>query len=358
MNTSITIGGPGASTRPWAETVDYVCEAERLGVGQVWSAEAWGLDAVAPIAYLAARTHKIELGVGVMQVSARAPAMTAMTALTLARISGGRFLLGLGTSGPQVVEGLHGVRFAKPLQRLRETVEIVRLAAAGRPLEYQGEHYRLPLPDGEGKALRLAVEARPDLRIYLATLAPRALEYTGEAADGWLGTSFLPTRPDALLGPIARGAATAGRRMDEIDLGAGGVVAFGDDLEALARPLARTLAFTLGAMGSPRTNFYNAAYRRAGYADEAEAVQRLWVAGRRDEAVAAVPTSMVTGTNLLGSESQVAARVREYRDAGVRTLRLTPSGNTLDERLETLARAVSIVAAVSAERSPSKTGRR
>ena len=345
MKASIAIGG-AASGRPgeFEESVEYVMEAEKLGVDTAWSAEAWGQDAVAPLAYLAARTERIRLGTGIMQISARTPSMTAMTALTLDSISGGRFILGLGVSGPQVVEGLQGRPFKAPLTRLRETVDIVRLAFAGEKLAYEGRYHRLPLPGGEGKALRLAQPGNPDIPIYFATLAPKALEYTGEAGDGWLGTSFTPEDAEsAHLGFIRRGAEAAGRSLADIDIQAGGAVAFGDDIEALAAPLKPGMAFTLGAMGSPKTNFYNEAYRRGGWEDTAREVQQLWVSGRREEAAARVPTEMVRRNNLLGDESMVRERVEAYRTAGVTTLRVHPVGRDLASRLETLGRVMDMV---------------
>ena len=343
MKVSIGIGGAASNAqRDFQEHVAFVTEAEKLGVDAAWSAEAWGQDAVTPLAYLAARTERIRLGTGIMQISARTPSMTAMTALSLAAISGDRFLLGLGVSGPQVVEGLQGRPFRAPLTRLRETVDIVRLAFAGERIRYDGKHHRLPLPGGEGKALRLAQGANPNIPIYLATLGPKALVYTGEAADGWLGTSFVPNAADAHLAHIRQGAEAVGRSMRDIDIQVGGTVGFGD-AEELAAPLKAGLAFTLGAMGSAATNFYNDAYKRSGWEAVAREAQALWVAGRRDAAVQAIPTEMVLAGNLLGSEADVRERLAAYRDAGVTTIRLSPVGRDLTERLDTLGRAMALL---------------
>lgn len=343
MKVSIGIGGAASGRqRDFADDVEFVVEAERLGVDAVWSAEAWGHDAIAPLAFLAARTSRIRLGTGIMQISARTPSMTAMTALTMAAISGDRFLLGLGASGPQVVEGLQGRPFRAPLTRMRETVDIVRLAFAGERIAYEGRFHQLPLPGGEGKALRLAQPGNDRIPIYLATLGPRALEYTGEAADGWLGTSFTPDHAGAHLDYIRRGAAGAGRSADDIDVQAGGMVAFGDPAQYLPA-LKRGLAFTLGAMGSAKTNFYNDAYRRGGWEEVARESQSLWVAGRRDDAVAVIPDAMVQASNLIGDAGEVAERMRVYRDAGVTTLRLQPAGAGLAERLATLGRAMDLL---------------
>jgi F420-dependent oxidoreductase-like protein len=344
MKVSIGVGGAASGgRRDIDEQVAYVQEAERLGVDTVWTAEAWGQDAVTPLAYLAAKTERIRLGTGIMQISARVPAMTAMTALTLAALSNDRFILGLGASGPQVVEGLHGRPFKAPLTRLKETVDIVRLAFAGQKLEYPGKYHQLPLPGGEGKALRLSQPGNDRIPIYLATLGPATLEYTGAAADGWLGTSFTPEHADAHLDHLRRGAEAAGRSLADIDIQVGGTAAFGGDLDALVAPLRPGMAFQLGAMGSPKTNFYNEAYRRGGWEDAAAEVQRLWVAGKRDEAIARVPADMIVQANLLGDEAGVRQRIRAYREAGVTTLRVQPAGATLAERLETLGRVMDLL---------------
>jgi len=350
MRVSIGVGGANSGRdHDFDERVAYVVEAERLGVDTVWTAEAWGQDAVAPLAFLAARTERIRLGTGIMQISARAPAMTAMTALTMAAISNNRFILGLGVSGPQVVEGLHNHRYTGPLIRLQETVDIVKLAFAGERLKYDGKYHQLPLPGGEGKALRLSQPGNPNIPIYLATIGPKALEYTGEVADGWLGTSFTPERAEAHLSYLRTGVERAGRQLAEIDIQVGGTVAFGDDVSALIAARKPGIAFTLGAMGSARTNFYNDAFRRGGWEDISREVQQLWVAGKRQEACARVPDTLVMQTNLLGDENAVRERIRAYKNAGVTTLRLAPEGDTLGERLETLGRVMDLVRAVDAE---------
>ncbi|MGE0730363.1 MAG: LLM class flavin-dependent oxidoreductase [Acidimicrobiia bacterium] len=345
MRIAIGIGGAASGRRnDFEEQVDFVREAERLGVDVVWSAEAWGQDAVVPLAYLAACTDRIRLGSGIMQISARVPSMTAMTALTMATVSNDRFILGLGASGPQVVEGLNGQPFARPLERLREHVDIVKLAFAGEKLVYDGRQYVLPRPGGEGKALRLAQPGNPNIPIYLATLGPAALRYTGEVADGWVGTSFVPEAADVLLGPIAEGAAAAGRDLADLDLQAGGTVAFGDRGELLDR-YRMGVAFPIGAMGSRRNNFYREAFIRAGYEDDCAAVARLWLDGKRDEAVARVPDELVIATTLLGTDAEVAERIAAYRRAGITTLRVQPDGVDPTARLDTLARVIDLVRA-------------
>jgi F420-dependent oxidoreductase-like protein len=206
----VAIGLRLETNEDWAQASDYVTEAERLGVDFVWSHESWGLDAVTPLAFMAARTSRIRLGSGIMQAGTRTPALTAMTAMSLASMSNGRFALGLGVSGPQVIEGWHGLPFDRPVTRMRETVEIVRLALRGERVAYRGQVYELPLPGGEGKALRSSASPRPDVPIYLATLSPRSLEMTGEIADGWLGTSFMPDHARVFFDDLEVGA-RAGR---------------------------------------------------------------------------------------------------------------------------------------------------
>lgn len=343
MRTAIGAGGAASGRRrDFERLVSFVVEAEKLGVDQVGTAEAWGMDAVSTLAFVAARTQRIQLVTGIMQISARTPSMTAMTALTLAAISGDRFVLGLGASGPQVVEGLQGEVFRKPVTRMREVIEIVRMACRGEKLEFEGEHYVLPRPGGQGKALRLS-QPPAEVPIYLATLAPRGLELTGAMADGWLGTSFTPEHPEAHLDFLRRGAAGAGRSLDDLTLCVGASVAFTDDPERLVQAAKPAMAFTLGAMGSPTTNFYNDAFKRAGFEDAAAEVQRLWVAGKREAAAKAVPDELIRRTTIFGDEAVVRRRIRMYADAGIDVLRIDPVGADASDRLDTLGRAVEIV---------------
>jgi F420-dependent oxidoreductase-like protein len=338
----VAIGLRLESNEDWAQAATYVVEAEKLGVDFVWSHESWGLDAATPLAFMAARTSRIRLGSGIMQAGTRTPALLAMTALSLASMSNDRFVLGLGVSGPQVIEGWHGIRFDRPVSRMRETVEIVRRAVRGERVAHKGQVYELPLPGGEGKALRSSASPR-QVPIYLATLSPRSLEMTGEIADGWLGTSFMPEHAGVFFDHIAAGARRAGRSLEALDLQAGGQVAFGDDIERLIAARKPGLAFTLGAMGSRQHNFYNDAFKRAGYADAALEVQRLWLDGKRDEAAARVPDELAVKVNLLGTEAMVGERLRAFRRAGITTLRVDPAGTTLATRLATLGRLMDLV---------------
>lgn len=343
MKTSVSIGSAYYNGDDWDQMVDYTVQAEKLGVDQVWSAEAWGMDAIVPLAYIAARTSKIKLGTGIMQISARVPSMIAMTTQSMDTVSNQRFMLGLGVSGPQVVEGLHGASFAKPLSRLRECVALVKKGLSGERMQFEGEHYLLPRPGGEGKPIKLSQPARPDVPLFLATLGPKSLEFTGEVADGWLGTSFMPEHANIFLDPMARGAKAAGRSLKDIDIQIGVGFEVGDDVDALVKKRKPAVAFTLGGMGSAKTNFYNDAFRRAGYEDAAEEVQSLWVNGKKDQAINAVPEEMVLKTNLIGTEAMIRERLQVYKDAGVTGIRLATAGSTWKERIQDLEVALDIV---------------
>lgn len=342
------IGSAYYDGNDWEDLVEVVRAADRLGVDDAWSAEAWGMETIAPLAYLAPLTERIRLGTGIMQITARVPAMTAMTALTMARLTNDRFVLGLGVSGPQVVEGLHGAAFDKPLARLREYVAVVRQGLRGERISFSGDHHVLPRPGGEGKALRLSMPPKPQLPIYLATLGPKALELTGEVADGWLGTSFIPEAADEVLRHLRTGAERAGRSLADIDLQVGGALEVGDDVDRLIDKHRPGLAFTLGAMGSAKTNFYNAAYRRAGWADVAEEVQRLWVSGDKEAAVRAVPDEFVLATTLVGTDAMVRDRIRAYATAGITTLRIGMQGQTTADRIANLERTVDVIRGATA----------
>ena len=397
MRTATTVEGSNQGS--WRETVDFVLEAEKLGLDVCWVAEAWGSDAPSTLGFLAARTERLLLGSGIMQVGTRTPVAIAQTALTLAEMSEGRFLLGLGPSGPQVIEGLHGVPFAKPLTRVRETVEIIRQAFTGEKVSYAGTSLQVPLPGGDGRPMRLSMTPNPDIPIYLATMSPKLLELTGEIADGWLGTSFVPEGSaayfehlDAGLAasgrgggarevftggggggaaaaagrrrggappprwgrggwaaycePLAAGGAAPGRARGDLDVCQGAEVAFAadeDELRGMVATRRKGLAFSLGGMGSASTNFYNDAYSRQGWADVAAAVRERWQGGDRDGAAELVTDEMVLGTTLIGTEEMVRTRLGVWRDAGVDTVRLYPAGDTLEARLSTLGRALDLV---------------
>ena len=322
-------------------------EAERLGVSSVWIAEAWGTDALTPLAFLAARTKTIGLATGIIQIGARTPAMLAMSAMTMQGLSGGRFILGLGTSGPQVMEGWHGVRFRSPVTATRETIEIVRKVARGERLAHHGTVYELPLPDGPGRSIRSMLPPA-EVPIYVAALGPRNLELTGELANGWLGNAFMPEHAEAYLAYLRAGAAKSGRDLGELDLVTPVSVEFTDDVDEAARRHARGYAFTMGAMGSKTENFYNAALERQGFGDDVNAVQELWLAGRREEAADRVPIEIGMHTNLLGTPAMVKDRLRRYRAAGITTIQAKIAGPT-SSQIDTIAQLVELVREVNGE---------
>jgi F420-dependent oxidoreductase-like protein len=347
MKTAIGIGSAYYNGEDWDELVDYTVEADRMGVDYVWSAEAWGMDAIVPLAYVAAKTENIKLGTGIMQISSRVPPMIAMTAQSLDTVSKNRFVLGLGVSGPQVVEGLHGAAFAHPLGRLRECIEIIRLGLNSERVQYDGKHYVLPRPGGEGKPIRLSQPPRPNLPIYLATLGPRSMELTGELANGWLGTSFIPEHADVFMEPLQRGLKKSGRTLADIDIQVGGSFEVGDHVEEMIEARRPGMAFTLGGMGSAQTNFYNDAFKRAGYEDAAIEVQKLWVEGKKDQAIRAVPDEMVLKTNLIGTEDMIGERLKFYKEVGVSTMRLSTGGKNWKERTDSLAEAIDVIKRVT-----------
>jgi F420-dependent oxidoreductase-like protein len=323
---------------------DFAIAAQRIGIASLWVPEVWGYDALTGLAYLAAKTTRIGLGTFVVQLGSRSPAMLATSALSLQELSGGRFMLGVGTSGPGVMEGWHGVRFRKPVQATRETIEIIRTVSRGDRLEHSGEIYPLPLPNSAGTALRPLV--RPDhVPVYVAAMGPHNLRLTGEVADGWLGNAFIPEAADVFLGPLSEGAALAGRTLSDLDLVAPVAVEITDTREAgdlAARRHADGYAFTIGAMGAGGKNFYSDAFTRLGYGAGVEAVAKHWKAGRREEAKRAVPIDLGRLTNLLGTEAEIAERLERYREAGITTL-LAKLDGSYGAQLAVLERLIGIV---------------
>ena len=330
--------------------VDLVLEAERLGVDSVWTPEFWGYDALTPLAFLAARTSRVTLGTAIVQLGARTPAMLAMSAMSLQALSGNRFVLGVGTSGPQVMEGWHGVEFSKPVQRTRETIDIIRAITRHERLEYRGTVYTLPLPGGEGRSIR-SIAPPVHVPIYLASLGPANLALTGEAADGWIGNSFLPESAAVFIDPIRSGAERAGRSIADIDLTVSVGLEITDDVDEAARRHARGYAFTFGAMGSANQNFYNDAFARQGFGDDVAEVQRLWLAGDRDAAADRVPLEIGLKTNLVGTAELITERLRLYRDVGISTLRIGVNETDVDAQLAALGQLLELVAEVNAESS-------
>ena len=343
MRTATTVELSGAAD----EVVQFAVEAEKLGLDMCWVAEAWGSDAPSALGYLAARTDRMLLGSGVLQVGTRSPVLVAQTAITLSNLSKGRFLLGLGASGPQVIEGLHGISFSRPLARISETVDIVRQVFAGGKISHAGNEFHIPRPGGEAVPMRLSTRPEHSIPVYLAALSPAMLRLTGQIADGWLGTSFVPEgAADAYFCHLDDGLAAAGRSRADIDICQGAEVAFAADedrLRAMVTGRKKELAFSLGGMGSSSTNYYNQAYSRQGWADVAGEVREHWQRGDRDGAAALVTDEMVLATTLIGTEEMVRARLAVWREAGVNTVRLYPAGDTIDAKLRTLGRAIELV---------------
>jgi F420-dependent oxidoreductase-like protein len=333
---------------------EFAAAVEAIGVASLWVPEVWGYDALTGLAYLAAKTSSIKLGTFVVQLGSRSPALLATSSLSLQELSDGRFLLGVGTSGPGVMEGWHGVRFRKPVQMTRETIEIIRMVSRADRLEHPGEIYPLPLPGSSGAALRPLVRPR-HVPVYVAAMGPHNLRLTGEVADGWLGNAFIPEAAEVFLGPLSEGAQRAGRTLADLDLVAPVAVEIHDDeasADAAARRHADGYAFTIGAMGARGRNFYNDAFTRVGYGAEVREVAQLWQTGKRDEARAAVPIDLGRKTNLVGTAEWIADRVRRYREVGITTLLAKLEGD-YDHQLTVLRRLVDTISETAESESHS-----
>lgn len=320
-----------------ADQLDLARAAEQLGYDSIWTAEAYGSDAATVLAWLAAGTEKLKLGAGILQIPARSAAMTAMTAATIDNISGGRMILGLGTSGPQVSEGFHGVRFAKQLQRTREYVAVVRMALAHEKIEYQGETLELPLPDGPGKALKLTIRpVQKNIPIYLAALGPKNVALAGEIADGWLPVFFSPEHTAELRAPLIEGAARSGRSLEEFRICPTVNVMVGDDLESARNAMRPMLALYVGGMGARDQNFYNRLVSSYGFEREAREVQDLYLAGRRNEAMLALPDELIDLVSIVGPRDKAKDKIRAFRGAGVDTLIVSGMAIDTPSRVEQL----------------------
>src|SRR5215471_7362295 len=324
---------PGTSP---LELIALAQEAERLGYDSAWAAEAWGTDAVSVLSWLAATTTTLKIGSAIMQIPGRTPANAAMTAATLDLLSGGRFLLGLGTSGPQVVEGWHGQPWGKPLGKTREYVEIVRAALRRDVVAQQGEHYRIPWDGpgatGLGKPLKLMLRPlRAEIPIYLAALGPKNVALAAEIADGWLPIFVAPERFDDAFGPSLTGAPA------DFEIAATASVFVGDDVPALRDALRPHVALYVGGMGAKGRNFYNSLVRRYGWEEDADRIQDLYLAGKQREAIAAVPDELVDAVSLIGPKERIAERLEAWRETPVTTLVL---GTVQPEALQTLAELV------------------
>lgn len=308
--------------------IEMIQEADRLGYYAVWTAEAYGSDAVTPLAWIGALTQNIRLGTAIMQMPARTPAMTAMTAITLDQLSGGRFLLGLGLSGPQVVEGWHGQPYGKPLSKTREYVEIVRnILKRQEPLTYNGDYYQIPYQGEEdtglGKPLKSIIHGRADMPIYLAAIGPKNVELAAEIADGVLPFFFSPkTYTEVFAEPIALGLQKAGKSIENFDIAAGVHVAMGDDLEICRNMVRPFVALYVGGMGAKGKNFYHDVMTRSGYAKEADAIQEYYLAGKKAEAVSAVPDAFIDDIALCGSKERIKDQLAMWQEAPITTLNI------------------------------------
>ena len=316
-----------------AEQLEIVQEAERLGYDSVWAAEAYGSDCATVLAWLAGQTSRIRLGAGIFQIPGRSAAMTAMTAATIDQLSDGRFILGVGTSGPQVAEGWHGQRFGKQLQRTREYVEVVRLALSRERVVYDGETLTLPLPDGPGKALKLTIgTVQDEIPIYLAAIGPKNTELAGEIADGWLPTFLCPDHMAGFRERLAAGAERSGRSVDDVDIAPVVTVSIDDDLDRARDAMRPYISLYVGGMGSRDKNFYNQLCASYGFEDAAREIQDLYLDGKKEEAAAAIPAELIDAVALVGPADRVRDRLAAYRDAGVGTLIVSSLAWTFEDK--------------------------
>ena len=321
----------------FAETVEELADFEQAGVDIVFVPEAYSFDAVSQLGFLAAKTQRLQLASGIFQLYSRTPALTAMTAAGLDYVSGGRFMLGLGASGPQVIEGWHGVPYDAPIGRAREVIEICRMVWRRERLSYQGKYYRLPLEGGTGlgKPLKLINHpVRERIPIALAAIGPKNVALAAELAESWMPIFYLPEKAaDVWGGALAEGTAKRDPALGSLDVIASAALAIGDDAAALRDHGRPQLALYIGGMGARGRNFYNDLAGRLGYEAEAKAIQDAYLDGRKDEAAALVPAEMVEHTSLIGPESYVAERIAAYRAAGVSTLLVTPMAPTHEGRV-------------------------
>src|SRR3954451_16568374 len=324
--------GMGLTAR---QQLELVLEAERLGYDSLWTAEAYGSDAATILGWLAQATSKIRLGSGIFQMPGRSAAMTAMTAATLDQLSDGRMILGIGSSGPQVAEGWHGQRFGRQLLRTREYVDVVRMALRRERVEYHGETLELPLPDGPGKPLKLTIApVQERMPIYVAAIGPKNTTLAAEIADGWMPTLFSPEHVGEFRPLLEEGFARAGegKGFDDFDIAPTANFFVTDDLASGRDAMRHYIALYVGGMGSRRQNFYNALVQRYGFEDAAREVQELYLAGRKDEAAAALPGELIDTVSLVGPADRVRERLAVYRDAGVGALIVSPMAWTFEER--------------------------
>ena len=321
------------------DQLEIVQEAERLGYDSVWAAEAYGSDTATVLGWLAGQTSTIRLGSGIFQMPGRSAAMTAMTAATIDQISNGRMILGIGSSGPQVSEGWHGVRFGKQLARTRDYVAVLRMALARERLEYSGETLELPLPDGPGKALKLTIgTVQEQIPIYIAAIGPKNTQLTGEIADGVIPTLFSPEHVSVMRDELQIGVDRAGngKTLADIDIAPTVQVYVSDNMEDARNLMRPFIGLYVGGMGSRTQNFYNQLVRRYGFDDAAQEVQDLYLDGKKDEAMAALPDELIDMVSICGPADHVRERIAAYREAGVGTLGVSPVAFTREERITQL----------------------
>ncbi len=339
MKLGVNLGYWGAGND--ADNLSLAKEADDLGYAVAWVAEAYGSDAPTVLAFVAAQTSRMDIGSAIFQIPGRTPANCAMTAATLDTLSGGRFRLGLGVSGPQVSEGWHGVRFDKPLARTREYCDIVKMALSRQKVRYEGSHYVLPLPDGPGKALQLTVHpVREHIPMYLAAVGPKNLELSGELFDGWLAIFYSPDFAEQQLAQIELGRAKVGKSLEGFDVVPTVPIVVGDDPRACADPVRGYAALYVGGMGSREKNFYNQLATRMGFDEAAAKVQDLYLGRKYAEAAAAVPFEFLDATALLGTKERIAEKMQALAASGVTTLTLSPFAGSVEEKKATLRTAV------------------
>jgi F420-dependent oxidoreductase-like protein len=330
------------------ETVAELGDYEKAGLGVVFVPEAYSFDAVSQLGYVAARTSRVQIASGIFQIYTRTPALTAMTAAGLDYVSDGRFVMGLGASGPQVIEGFHGVPYDAPLARTREIIEICRMVWRRERLVHDGRMYQIPLPPGQGtglgKPLKLInLPVRERIPIFIAAIGPKNVEMTAELAEGWEPIFYVPEKAAAVWGKaLAAGQAKRDPALPPLEVIASAPLAIGDDVEHLRDAARPTLALYIGGMGAPGRNFYNDLARRYGYEAEAKRIQDLYLSGRKDEAAAAVPTELLAQTSLIGPEGYVAERMAALRAAGVTTINVIPLAPGHADRVKLIERACAL----------------
>lgn len=340
MKISMQIGYSGG----FAEAVEQVSALEKAGLDIVYVAEAYGYDAPTLMGYLAARTETVKIASGILPLYTRTPSLIAMTAAGLDELSGGRAILGLGASGPQVIEGFHGVAYDAPVGRTREIIEICRdIWARKAPLEHSGKYYNMPLPAGEGtglgKPLKIITKPRPDIEIHVASLGPKNVQLTAEVANGWLPILYHPDKAESVWGAdLAAGAALRSPDLGPMDVVAGGLLAIGDGAAGYREFNRPMVALYVGGMGARGKNFYNTLFQRYGYQDEAAQIQDLYLDGKKDEAAAAIPESFLAETSMCGDEGFVREQIERFRASGVTVLNVVPIASDLKAQQDLIAK--------------------